>query len=416
MTQLASVGDTGADAVRRRVQRAWAQLLDRADGIADDITLTLLDSNRGGWYGSADAELRSQLRSSTRDHVRRGLRTMAGLASEEERAIHLWRETGRHRARQGVPMEMVLNAYAIGSRALWEALMAERHRGALNIDDEVLLAAGRQVWAALDIQSATMAEAYRRESALIQRRDLQRQQRLLDVMLDGRYADSSVAAEARELLGLDPDEVVACIVMLFDGSLEGPLRGVEDQLERLGAFAFWHVRGDRQVGLVPMRGMQIADLICALSAVPARVGVATAPEGLSGLAPAYRLAAGAAETIPRGTATVVWAADRLPELLVAGTPEVAAQLVEQTLRRVLVQSPGQRDALLTTLRALLDHNGSPTRAAQVLFCHRNTVIYRLHQLEQLTGKRLSEARDRLVLVLALMAVDAQHSERDVRTR
>jgi DNA-binding PucR family transcriptional regulator len=43
----------------------------------------------------------------------------------------------------------------------------------------------------------------------------------------------------------------------------------------------------------------------------------------------------------------------------------------------------------------------------VLFCHRNTVIYRLHQLEQLTGKRLSESRDRLVLGLALMAVDAQ---------
>jgi hypothetical protein len=285
--------------------------------------------------------------------------------------------------------------------------MAERRSAAADIDDAVLLAAGRQVWAALDVQSATMAEAYRRESARIQRSDLQRQHRLLDVLLDGRYADEGVAAEARELLGLDPDEAVACIVILVDGPLDGPLRGVEDQLDRLGAPSFWHVRGDRQVGLVPLRRRPAADLISALSPVPARVGVATAPDGLSGVAAAYRLAAGAAETIPRGTTTVVSAADRLPELLVAGSPEVAAQLVEQTLGRVLVQARSQREALLATLRALVDHNGSPTHAAQVLYCHRNTVIYRLRQLEDLTGKRMSDARDRLVLGLALMAVDAQ---------
>jgi hypothetical protein len=393
------------DDVRRRVRQAWALLLPRADAIADGITLTLLDSSRGSWYEAVGPDVRSDLRTSTRDHVRRGLRTMAGLATEQERAVHLWRETGRQRARQGVPMELVLNAYAVGSRALWEALMAERHNAPDEIDDAVLIAAGRQVWAALDVQSATMAEAYRRESARIQRRDLQRQQRLLDVLLDGRYAEEGVTAEARELLGLDPDEPVACVVMLFDGM--GDIRGAEDYLDRLGAPSFWHVRGDRQVGVVPMRRIQAADLVTALSPVPARVGVATSPDGLSGLAIAYRLAAGAAETIPRGTATVVAAADRLPEILVANSPEVAAQLVEQTLGRVLVQAPALRKALLATLRALLDHNGSPTHAAQVLYCHRNTVIYRLRQLEELTGRHLSDARDRLVLGLALLAVDAQ---------
>lgn len=393
------------EATKHRVRRAWAHLLPRADAIADGITLTLLDSSRGGWYEAADPAVRSDLRSSTRDHVRRGLRTMAGLASEEERAIHLWRETGRQRARQGVPMELVLNAYAIGSRALWEALMAEHHNVPDDIDEAVLLAAGRQVWSALDVQSAIMAEAYRRESALIQRRDLQRQQRLLDVLLDGRYADEGVAAEARELLGLDPDEAVACVVMLLDGLRD--VRVVEDHLDRVGVTSYWHVRGDRQVGLVPLRRVTVNDVISALSPVRARVGVATAPDGLPGLAAAYRLAAGAAETIARGTAAVIAAADRLPELLVAGSPEVAAQLVERNLGRVLVLPRPQREALLATLRALLDHNGSPTHAAQVLYCHRNTVIYRLKQLEDLTGRRLSDARDRMVLWLALLAVDTQ---------
>ena len=392
-----------SDETRQRVRRAWALLLPRADAIADSITLTLLDSSRGSWYEAVGPEVRAELRSSTRDHVRRGLRTMAGLATEEEKAIHLWRETGRQRARQGVPMELVLNAYAVGSRALWEALMAERHNAPDEIDDAVLLAAGRQIWAALDIQSATMAEAYRRESARIQRRDLQRQQRLLDVLLDGRYAEEGVTVEARELLGLDPDEPLACIVMLLDGMRD--VRSAEDHLDRLGVLSYWHVRGDRQVGVVPLRKIPVADLIAGLRPVSARIGVATSSAGLAGLAVAYRLA----ETIPRGTATVVAAADRLPEILVANSPEVAAELVEQTLGRVLVQPPAQRKALLSTLRALLDHNGSPTHAASVLYCHRNTVIYRLRQLEELTGKRLADARDRLVLGLALLAVDVQQS-------
>ncbi|HEY0772799.1 MAG TPA: helix-turn-helix domain-containing protein, partial [Nocardioidaceae bacterium] len=62
------------------------------------------------------------------------------------------------------------------------------------------------------------------------------------------------------------------------------------------------------------------------------------------------------------------------------------------------------EVLLTTLIALLEHNGSPTHAAEALYCHRNTVIYRLKQIEQLTGRSLQVPRDRLLLVLALMAI------------
>ncbi|NYV76839.1 hypothetical protein, partial [Streptomyces sp. UH6] len=61
---------------RRAVERAWASLLPHADAIADDITLTLLDKD---WHGEAGPELRADIRSSVREHVHRGIRTMAGL-------------------------------------------------------------------------------------------------------------------------------------------------------------------------------------------------------------------------------------------------------------------------------------------------------------------------------------------------
>ena len=110
---------TADPALREQIARAWATLLDRSDAIADDIAFTLLEKERD-FYDAAGPEMRAEIRSSTREHIRRGIRTMAGLADAEQKAIHIWRETGRRRARQGVPMEHVLNAYSLGTRVLWE--------------------------------------------------------------------------------------------------------------------------------------------------------------------------------------------------------------------------------------------------------------------------------------------------------
>ena len=52
---------------------------------------------------------------------------------------------------------------------------------------------------------------------------------------------------------------------------------------------------------------------------------------------------------------------------------------------------------------LLAHDASPTHAAEQLFCHRNTVIYRMKQIESLTGRSLQDPRDKLLLSLGLLA-------------
>ena len=57
-----------------QIQRAWASLIDRADAIADDISLQLFEKDRE-WYEKADPEMRSDVRASTREHIRRGILT-----------------------------------------------------------------------------------------------------------------------------------------------------------------------------------------------------------------------------------------------------------------------------------------------------------------------------------------------------
>lgn len=385
------------------IAQAWASLLDQADVIADSITLTLLEKDRG-FYDSASPELRADVRASTREHVRRGIRTMAGMASPDEKAVHVWRENGRRRARQGVPMEVVLNSYSLGTRVLWEALLQRRGNNAVPIDDHVLLLAGQRIWQALDVQNRTLIASYRQENSRLRRRDLQRQQSILDGLAEARGADPEFAVEARDVLGFDADESLACVVAPFDDLSGEPLLAPEDKLERAGVISHWHVRAGSHFGLVALGDHGIRGLVDLLRpAVAGRVGVAPATDGLAGFATAYQLAARAADTVPKGSKQLVTVTDRLPEVLMTANPEVTSLLVERTVGPLLAQPSQHGEVLLRTLAALLGNDGSPTHAAEELFCHRNTVIYRLKQIESLTGRSLQEPRDKLLLSLGMIA-------------
>ncbi len=100
---------------------------------------------------------------------------------------------------------------------------------------------------------------------------------------------------------------------------------------------------------------------------------------------------------------MVTVGDRLPEVLLAGSPQMLPLLLAETLGPLESLPDHQSRTLLDTLAALLRHDGSPTHAAEDLYCHRNTVIYRLRQIEELTGRRLTDARDKLLLSLAMIA-------------
>lgn len=392
----------GEDLLERQVAAAWASLLGHTDAIADDIALRLLESEPV--YAQGGPELHAQLRASCREHTRRGVRTMAGLAEPGDEAVHVWRETGRVRARQGVPMDAVLRAYSTGSRALWEGLLDRAQRGDLDVDEQVLLLAGQAVWRALDAQTATMAQAYRREEARLHRRDLQRQQSLLDGLVEGRGADPLFAQDARDGLGISDDDVLVCVVAPIDDPMDEPLKAPHDRLDRSGIVSHWHVRGGAYFGVVAAAGRSLDDVAQMLQpCVTGRVGVADVCEGLAGLATAYRLASRAAGTLPAGSRALVTLTERLPEVLIAGSPEVVPTLLASTLDPVLAMPTPQADLLLDTLAALLAADGSPTHAATALFCHRNTVIYRLRQLESLTHRKLHDPRDKLLLSLALLA-------------
>jgi sugar diacid utilization regulator len=65
---------------------------------------------------------------------------------------------------------------------------------------------------------------------------------------------------------------------------------------------------------------------------------------------------------------------------------------------------------LTTLGCYFRENNSPQRAARNLHVHPNTVAYRIKRIEEITGLRLGNYRDRLIAQVALEILDALGDE------
>jgi PucR family transcriptional regulator, purine catabolism regulatory protein len=66
------------------------------------------------------------------------------------------------------------------------------------------------------------------------------------------------------------------------------------------------------------------------------------------------------------------------------------------------------DELLRSLEAFIEQNGQWEKAARELYCHRHTLRYRIRRVEELTGRDLSSARDRIEFWLALRARELVH--------
>jgi purine catabolism regulator len=59
------------------------------------------------------------------------------------------------------------------------------------------------------------------------------------------------------------------------------------------------------------------------------------------------------------------------------------------------------DELVRSLDVFIEHNGHWEKAAAALYCHRHTLRYRMRRVEELTGRDLASARDRIEFWLAL---------------
>lgn len=216
--------------------------------------------------------------------------------------------------------------------------------------------------------------------------------------------------------GLPPDAELTVVVATLGGPPEDAVTVVEELVRT----------GDEPAAVAPLAdGAAIAAVLASASGLTdqlrARVdtlaaGLGTIPDALAvgvsepARGPAALRAAldearhahGFAAARPAPTAVVP--ANELAShlLLLAGVPAAARRAFRERLLGPLVAYDRAHGAdLLHTLDEFLHASGSWTRCAQSLHVHVNTLRYRIHRIEELTGRDLDTFADRVDLFLAL---------------
>jgi purine catabolism regulator len=78
---------------------------------------------------------------------------------------------------------------------------------------------------------------------------------------------------------------------------------------------------------------------------------------------------------------------------------------DSVLGKIEASEGGYGGELMRSLEAFIEENGQWERAARRLYCHRHTLRYRIRRVEELTGRDLHSARDRIDFWLALRGRD-----------
>ncbi|MFB9766761.1 PucR family transcriptional regulator [Nocardioides kongjuensis] len=382
--------------VNAEVRKLSARLLPESEQLGAAMAQRIRDEIPV--YDGGEVVTHEELVASCTLNARYILGNLAGDVSASETPS----ETGTTRAEQGVPYAMVLQAFRVGSRFIWEVLV---DRADPEDRDRLLLAAA-DIWAVSDQLAADVTDAYRRALADRARRDGQMRAVLVGSLLDG---DADATAYVGETAGmLDLGRATEYVVVSAESPTPGAegLPDVERALRRANVRSAWRLDHDHQEGVVALRfGFGAEHLVEVLTGLAqARVGVSTVVGRLDDIQEARRQARVACAAVSPGAAVVGrFGADPLAVLL-AASPDQARVLVDAVLAPVMALPEDDRAVVFATARAWLAAGGSTSTAARELHVHRNTVRYRIRRLEEITGRDLARPVDAAELYVALECV------------
>jgi hypothetical protein len=346
-------------------------------------------------------------REDVRRSVEHGMRSMIAAMRDPgaPRDFSAPRETGRRRARQGVPPAEVLRAYRTGVTVLWE-VMSERARQAKDprMLDTLIVVAGL-AWELSGEYLMQLMESYQVVTADLLLTQHQRRSALVDALFTGSPGPDTGPWEVSKLLGLPADGDLLVVVAENPATAEEGLPRIEAQLAERGVVSAWRLTPALQMGVVSLRAGQLDEALGLLRAsVAGRVGVSPVFTSLRDVPRGRHLAKVALTGIPPGRAELsVFSSSPLAALVAQDLPE-GTRIAQQVLGAVLELAPEDRLVLLETLRVWFDSAGSAEQSAEKLYCHPNTVRYRLRRVQELTGRSLSEPYGVADLAAALQAL------------
>lgn len=371
-----------------------ALLLGRVNELADEMTTAIQSAVAPYQHGVVDHET---LRAASMMNLRAILEDLGRVnatASSESR------ENGRNRAGAGVPLTIVLEAYRVGARFIWEQVADTARKVGANSD--VILAAGSELWQVLDTYSQELAEGYREEASARALSAEQQRSALFQALFEGHLAVTN-PWEAAQLLGLPQNHPLVVVAGEVPAIGRHALPRIEHVLrDDLGLPSTWRLLPDVEVGVVsvPHPTAQLGMLAEALSSCAlGRVGVSPPFRDIRDTPAALSLARMALSSSFVGDKVTIFD-QHLLGVAAVSSPDFMERLAAVTFAGLESVPDTERNTLLETLGAWLDTGGSAQRASEQLFVHRNTVHQRLRKLETYTGQDLADPRSVALVTLA----------------
>jgi len=342
-------------------------------------------------YVDADPETRG--RATIEWNVALVLRWLSDGVAPDGDVLSELQEVVRPHAVANEPMEDGLLVYRRGVRIFWNTLID------VASDDErpVLLEQAEVLWSYLDLVIDAFGKAYADQQDSPGTLGERRARSLFDHICAGL----PITVEDRDRASRLGFELRAPF-RPFSATIVGA--PVQDHIRLAGRLRDRHVLATTEG--TGVTGLTSGDFDWAALLADGRVALAYGrPTEAARLDPVLddlrmltRLAVNA------GRSGLVTGRDFFPQLLLARSPEIAADLA----RRVFDGLEGTNNAdLVTTLRSLAANGFERRAAATGLIVHRNTLLYRINRIEKLTGLDLQSHADRELVYLALMWADIE---------
>ena len=305
---------------------------------------------------------------------------------------------GRGEARSGRAMDALLAAYRVGARVSWRELSATAVAGGLPAPTVAQFA--ELVFAYIDQLSAASVAGHTDELATTGRVRQRYLELLGQDLLQGATVETLLSRAERA--DWDPPDVLTA-VLLPSAQVRGALAALDPRTLVVSGDLVGLDNGATAVLLVASgaagsRGAGRAQLLRVLAGRAAVVGPA---RPWTAAAASYRRAVRARElAVPDGT-DVVDTDEHLAGLVLGADPEALADLRARVLAPLSGLRAGTAERLAETLRSWLLHQGRREEVAADLVVHPQTVRYRMTQLRELYGERLTEPETVLELTVAL---------------
>jgi PucR C-terminal helix-turn-helix domain/GGDEF-like domain len=309
--------------------------------------------------------------------------------------------TGTKRAAAGVPLPAVMDAFRVAIHHLWD-VMVELAGQDPHIDRDALVRATAQLWRAQDVYTDAMTGAYRQQAMQMVVDDEAERSALAEALLQARITDDRSLWEVAQLLRLPQKGPYVVIAAKCPSVGKQALPGIAAMLRSVDVFSAWRLLPDLQVGIAHLPSETERDALLQLLGRVATTTVGVSPEfdNLADTAEALRYARVAVNARDRGSGAVTVFEDSVLAVAAVSAPEVTSKLADIIFGPFDDLSSDERDVLFQTFRTWVDNDGSIADAAAQLYCHPNTVRYRLNRIQERTGRSLSVPQQLAELCLA----------------